>query len=137
MLAPNAMHGTPRALPRGGFLCAALLILVFSTTGCASSDSSQEAGEAPETGAAQKDSLSSTEASNSADEEDKSEETKPAKKKRKERNTSVQVAKAYEGDLIVPVVAEGTIRARHHLPGVVGERQRRNDRQIERVEVHD
>jgi RND family efflux transporter MFP subunit len=35
------------------------------------------------------------------------------KKKRRERTTSVQVAHAFTGDLVVPVIAEGTIRARH------------------------
>ena len=34
-------------------------------------------------------------------------------KKRRERTTSVQAAKVIESDLVVPIIAEGTVRARH------------------------
>lgn len=42
------------------------------------------------------------------DEEDKEDE-----EKKKERSTTVNAAKAFSGDLVLPVVAEGTVRARH------------------------
>ena len=44
-------------------------------------------------------------------ESDDSTKTQP-EKKRKERTTSVRTAKAFRGDLVIPVIAEGTIRAR-------------------------
>jgi len=50
------------------------------------------------------------EASSDGDAEKK--EEKP-KKKPRERSTSVTASKAYKGDLVIPVIAEGTIRARH------------------------
>jgi len=38
---------------------------------------------------------------------------KKSDRKRKERTTSVKVSNAFRGDLVVPVIAEGTLRARH------------------------
>ena len=49
--------------------------------------------------------------SNSKADDKSSPEKKP--KKRRERTTSVQAAKVIESDLVVPIIAEGTIRARH------------------------
>jgi membrane fusion protein (multidrug efflux system) len=40
-------------------------------------------------------------------------ESTDKKKERRERTTSVRVSKAYRGDLVIPVIAEGTVRARH------------------------
>jgi HlyD family secretion protein len=42
---------------------------------------------------------------------DKKEEEEP--KKRRERTTSVRAAHVVESDLVVPIIAEGTVRARH------------------------
>jgi len=40
-------------------------------------------------------------------------ESKAKSRQRRERTTSVQVCKAIRADLVIPVIAEGTIRARH------------------------
>lgn len=40
-------------------------------------------------------------------------ESKAARKKPRERTTSVNCARAERGDLVVPIIAEGTMRARH------------------------
>lgn len=115
MIILQHMQGPARALARVGLLCAALF-LVAAALGCAPSESSEEAGEAPETGAVETASKDSDEKSDKKDEDKKDGDQdgeKKQKKKPKERTTSVSAALAYEGDLVVPVIAEGTIRARH------------------------
>jgi membrane fusion protein (multidrug efflux system) len=47
------------------------------------------------------------------DAENKSEDEDKKKKKKKEKSTTVTVSVAFSGDLVKPVVAEGTIRARN------------------------
>jgi RND family efflux transporter MFP subunit len=48
-----------------------------------------------------------------SDDEKKSDDKKKKKKKKKEKSTSVQASVAFTGNLVKPVIAEGTIRARH------------------------
>ncbi len=45
--------------------------------------------------------------------DEEKEKPKEKKKKKKERSTSVQASLVFSGDLVKPVIAEGTIRARH------------------------
>ncbi len=85
----------------------ALLLLALPWAGCGASDESAassdlEAAEAP-TPAAEGQASAAPE---------KTEEKRP-KKPRKERSTSVTVAEVVRRDLVLPVRAEGSIRARH------------------------
>ena len=80
----------------------ALVFLLL--VGCAGS----EVGEEPAAAAS-----ASTDAGEGEGAEPKKEdEKKKKKKKKKERSTSVKVSAALRGDLVLPVVAEGTVRAR-------------------------
>jgi len=56
-------------------------------------------------------SADSTQAAGSASADSTAE--KPKKKKPRERTTSVNVSEAFRSDLVIPVIAEGTVRARH------------------------
>jgi membrane fusion protein (multidrug efflux system) len=47
------------------------------------------------------------------DDEKKSDDKEKKKKKKKERSTTVRASLAFSGDLVKPVIAEGTIRARN------------------------
>lgn len=85
-----------------GFVLAVFLVPL---AGCSKVGSEGSQGEADSTRAAE----ASAEAKASDDED----ATKNKPKKRRERTTSVRVSEAFRGELVIPVIAEGTIRARH------------------------
>ncbi|UCH83638.1 MAG: efflux RND transporter periplasmic adaptor subunit [Candidatus Latescibacterota bacterium] len=85
-------------------VCLLTLLAVLAVAGCGSGDSSDES-DAPADSAAVE-----TEDDKPASADSTKTESKP--KKKRERTTSVNVAKVVTGDLVVPVIAEGTIRAR-------------------------
>ncbi|MCP3981102.1 MAG: efflux RND transporter periplasmic adaptor subunit [bacterium] len=109
------MTGT--ALQRLRFVCLALVFaLAVGAAGCggnsvsgANEDAGDDAAAAEQTKAAEGDGKKAEEA---ADGEKPEPEKKP-KKKKKEASTSVNVSEVTVGDLVVPVLAEGTIRARN------------------------
>jgi RND family efflux transporter MFP subunit len=75
------------------------LLLAAPYTGCGSDGDSASNGDSTATAAGEKNDSSGAEESDS--------------KKRKERVTSVNCARVERNDLVVPIIAEGTIRARH------------------------
>ena len=106
------MATTPRV--SSAFLSAfpALLVVAllgFPLIGCGSGGT---ADGADSTQAASSDESGGDKADGSASADSTAEKSKK-KKKPRERTTSVNVAEAYRGDLIIPVIAEGTVRARH------------------------
>ena len=90
------MSGFARA---GGWSVLLLVVLALIVTPACDEVSSEE-GEAPE-----------EQAEGEAAEEQQEEEE--PKKKKKEKATSVSAAPVLRGDLVVPVIAEGSIRARN------------------------
>ncbi len=83
-----------------------LLLLALLWTGCGADESSSAELEAAETTAAAPPAEEKTAAPEATGK-------KRAKKPRKERSTSVTVAEVVRRDLVLPVRAEGSIRARH------------------------
>jgi RND family efflux transporter MFP subunit len=102
-----------------------LLVLLAAVgvvdTGCAGDSAGAEVaadGEAPEGAdgeAAGERSSANEEADEGSgdDSEEADDEDEPKKKKRRERSTTVQVTEVVRGDLVLPIVAEGSIRARN------------------------
>jgi len=103
-----------RAAVRAASLCVLAMLLALGPLGCGGGDSS-DSGEAvaSESQDGQQAQAQASEGDDSDSEQDKSDDEENSEKKPRERTTSVNVALAYEGDLIVPVIAEGTVRARH------------------------
>jgi RND family efflux transporter MFP subunit len=91
-------------------LLALVLILAPGCDPVATDEAAGEEGEAVEAGEADASSSAEDEAEEEA-EEDAEEEKEPAR--RRERSTSVSAAPVLRGDLVVPVIAEGSIRARN------------------------
>jgi RND family efflux transporter MFP subunit len=89
-------------------IIAVLLILPLAGCGDAGSDGANAKADADSTGGG-----SGEEADAAAKSEDETAEEAKPERKRKERTTSVRVSEAFRGDLVIPVIAEGTIRARH------------------------
>jgi RND family efflux transporter MFP subunit len=94
-----------------GDVCRLLLVvLLLATAGCGGeSSSADENGEGDQTEAAADD--GSGDAKPAADDEGEDEEDDEAK--RPERATSVTVAPVTRGELVIPILAEGAIRARN------------------------
>ncbi|MFQ5511876.1 MAG: efflux RND transporter periplasmic adaptor subunit [Candidatus Krumholzibacteriia bacterium] len=93
-----------RALVRGA-VCVLLAWAVAASTGCGSETSTGQAADNASTG--------NGDAKGTAADSAAAPGSKKKTRKRRERTTSVRVARAFRGDLVVPVIAEGTIRARH------------------------
>jgi RND family efflux transporter MFP subunit len=84
------------------------LIWCLPLIGCGSGGAAGDAGgDSTQAASSGESGGDETEGSDSAD------STAESTKKRRERTTSVNVTEAFRGDLIIPVIAEGTIRARH------------------------
>jgi HlyD family secretion protein len=91
-----------------------LLFVTWPLIGCGSggtsdganaqADSAQTAAS-DESGGGEKTDASASDSSDA--------DAKDTKRERRERTTSVSVSKAFRGDLVIPVTAEGTVRARH------------------------
>lgn len=95
----------------GGLAALLLLLLAVVLSGCsdAASDENDEAAEG-QGGDEEK----AGDAADAKSEEDKKAEAEAKKKKkRKEKSTSVTASPVTRGDLVIPVIAEGSIRARH------------------------
>jgi RND family efflux transporter MFP subunit len=99
-------------------LVAALSLLLLGLTGCGEgapdgADAQTASSETDESADADKKTEDSAgdEAGSEGEKDESSTDEKP--KKRRERTTSVTVSKATIGPLVIPVIAEGTIRARH------------------------
>jgi RND family efflux transporter MFP subunit len=90
--------------------------LMFCLYSCGTDNHAAESGEGDSTEVAKAEGTMESDGENfgkSGDESaDKKEETKK-KKKKKEKSTSVRASTAFTGNLVQPVVAEGTVRARH------------------------
>lgn len=100
-------YPTVRALIQYLFLLILIGALILAVGACGG-DSSSGGKEV------QGDSASVEEENGDADSEDagqSGDEEQP--KKRRERTTSIQAAQVIESDLVVPIIAEGTVRARH------------------------
>jgi RND family efflux transporter MFP subunit len=90
------------------FLALFLVLLLIAAAGCGG-ESSGAPGADDEGGDA-----ATAEAAAGEDKgEEQQKEEEQRKKKRKEQSTSVTVSPVQRGDLVIPVVAEGSIRARH------------------------
>ncbi|MCZ6765463.1 MAG: efflux RND transporter periplasmic adaptor subunit [bacterium] len=98
-----ALRGAPVVL---------LLSLMLWLGGCSGEASTEDAaGSNSEVTLAEKNGDGAETAEASSTDAAENNEEKP--KKKRERSTSVNAAKAYRGDLVIPVIADGTIRARH------------------------
>jgi len=95
-----------RAAARALVPVLSLLLLLSGCGGKNGNDPGDKAGEAAA------DSAGATEGSAAPAPEKPGDQAKSKKKKRTEKPVSVKVCKAFRGDLVVPVVAEGAIRAR-------------------------
>lgn len=94
-------------------LLALVLILAPGCDPVSTDEASAEGGEAAEAGVEEE---AAEEASGEVQEGEGDEEQDEGAKeptKRRERSTSVSAAPVIRGDLVVPVIAEGSIRARH------------------------
>jgi RND family efflux transporter MFP subunit len=89
------------------FACLLVAVLIFGTAACGG-DSSDDEGSDDAAG----DAAETAEKEGEAEEEKKKEEKKPAKP-RKETPASVYASAVTHGDLVIPIIAEGSIRARH------------------------
>jgi len=89
---------------RSGLALALLFLALFSIAACGSATDGEEEG-----GEANTELTSDTEAGEDADGEESEEDTP----KRRERATTVVAAAVERGELVLPIVAEGTIRARN------------------------
>ncbi|NIM19863.1 MAG: efflux RND transporter periplasmic adaptor subunit [Candidatus Latescibacteria bacterium] len=104
-----------RSFWRSLFFFATAVCLSFSLIACGSNGQSNEGNGGDEATVAEntnQDQGGNEEPSNS-DKEDDSENSEKGTKKRRERTISVNAARAVQSDLVVPIIAEGTIRARH------------------------
>jgi RND family efflux transporter MFP subunit len=99
---PGRSHSSTRLFI---VLLTAVLLVLVGAAGCGSGTSA----EGEETAEAEGDTTDAAE----GDENSADADTTKAKKPKKERSVSVNAAKVVRGDLVVPVVAEGAIRARH------------------------
>ena len=93
-------------------IAGAMLLLMLSLWGCGSGDAANQ-GDANGNSTAVAEESDSDGGSEAASATDATNESEDKSKKRRERTTSVRVSEAFQGNLVVPVVAEGTIRARH------------------------
>jgi RND family efflux transporter MFP subunit len=88
----------------------ALLLTLLFANGC----SKKEAGAAGSgTDSTEVASDNSSDADDASDEEGDDEGDDSSGKKSREKSTTVNAAKVFRGELVVPVIAEGTIRTRH------------------------
>ncbi len=93
-------------------LLALVLSLAFFSSSCgkkgpSGDDESDKKQQVAEGGEASEN--ENTDEDAESDDENKEDKTK----KRRERTTSVEAARAVQSDLVIPIIAEGTIRARH------------------------
>ncbi len=87
--------------------------LLLSVASCGTDDQA-EAGEGDSTSVADAEGSMQSDGENFGQGEDKTADKKEEKKKKKkEKSTSVTASIAFSGNLVQPVVAEGTVRARH------------------------
>lgn len=87
-----------------------LFALAGVLTGCSSSEEGAEEATSEESAEAGEDEADDGEASADADAEEDDDEDKP---QRRERSVNVSVTLAENTSLVVPVIAEGVVRARH------------------------
>jgi len=90
----------------------ALLSAVFAVAGCDSNNGAAEGSDSTATALAGN-MESDAENFGETDGQKADAKAKEEPKKKKERSTSIQASVVVSGDLVVPVIAEGTIRARH------------------------
>ncbi len=89
-----------------------LIAAALSVVGCA--NDSGTAGEGDSTAVASAEGTMESDGENvGADDEDEDGEETDEKKPRREKATSVEASPAFRGDLVLPVIAEGTARARN------------------------
>lgn len=89
-------------------LAVAIAVAAGVFSGCGGSASSNDVGESAGSDASDGASPGATEEADETDDDGESDEERPA---RRERATTVDVADVVRGDLVLPVIAEGTIRA--------------------------
>lgn len=92
--------------PGSKLLLLACLLTFLLASGCSKNEEGAEGGS----------NADSTEVAKSGDTTDSKEsddDNKKKKKKSREKSTTVNAAKVFRGELVVPVIAEGTIRTRH------------------------
>jgi RND family efflux transporter MFP subunit len=80
---------------------------------CGSDNQAAESAEGDSTSIATADGSMESDGENYGQGDDKKKDEDKKEKKKKERSTSVRASLAFSGDLVKPVIAEGTIRARH------------------------
>ena len=92
----------------------AVFCAAWVASGCGSNDSAAGNADSTSTVVASAEGSMESDAENYGEGEgQKAKEEKKEDKPKKEKSTSVNAAKAFSGDLVLPVVAEGAIRARH------------------------
>jgi len=94
-------------------LLAVCLVLIVMACGGGNDAAETTDGDSTAVASAEGSMKSDGENFGQADDEKKSDVKEEKKKKKKERSTSVKACAAFSGDLVKPVIAEGTIRARH------------------------
>jgi len=104
-------HNLRALSPRRRFTPASWLVFLLAITlvplaACSKAGSEGSRGESA-------DSTASGDATTAEKSEDESKDEGKKPRKRRERTTSVRVSEAFRGELVIPVLAEGTIRARH------------------------
>lgn len=92
--------------PGSKLLLFVFLLTFVLTSGCSKKNADGDGGSADSTNVASSD---DSEASNDGEEGGDDNETK----KSREKATTVDAARVFRGELVVPVIAEGTIRTRH------------------------
>jgi len=94
-------------------LLAVCLVLIMMACGGDNEAAESADGDSTAVASAEGSMKSDGENFGQADDQKKSDDKEKKKKKKKERSTSVKACAAFSGDLVKPVIAEGTIRARH------------------------
>ncbi|MGD8413741.1 MAG: efflux RND transporter periplasmic adaptor subunit [Candidatus Latescibacterota bacterium] len=100
-----------RFQPISAIVLAICFVLVLAA--CGSDNQAAESAGGDSTSVASAEGSMKSDAENFGQTEDQKNSEDEEKKKKKEKSTSVDAGVAFTGDLVKPVIAEGTIRARH------------------------
>lgn len=97
---------------RLSFVVLLAILCVFAVAGCGSENKAAESQKSDSTSIADVKGSMESDAENYGESGEKDDESGGEDKKKEEKSTSVDASVAFTGDLVLPVIAEGTIRAR-------------------------